>query len=203
MNRQRHFEIRIDDSLQRRRWKVLGGDRHPAQQNDDAGEEAAHGANATLGSSNEDRVRVLGLPQESRGFRGHARHGRERRSRNHRRRVASRRAGGEHLRVHRSRQAGIDRYDPRDGGAQEAGRGPETHRHRVSRRALSRGTEKRNPRDRRDLGTGEIDASREPYPETGTGNQEPRRPYLLYASRLYSASTCRPTFTTPTPRASA
>ena len=68
---------------------------------------------------------MLGLAREA----GHElTHGRRRR----------RRAGRQHLRLHRLGQAGVDRRHPRDGAAQARRHVPAAGRHRLPGRALSR-----------------------------------------------------------------
>ena len=63
--------------------------------------------------------------------------------------VAGRRARRQYLRVHRLGETGVDRRHPRDGAPQERRRLPAAHRDRLPRRALSRGAEGGNARDRR------------------------------------------------------
>ena len=63
---------------------------------------------------------------------------REARARDHARRGDGRRAGREHVRLHRSRQAGIRRRDSRDGAAQARRPLHAARRHRLPGRALSR-----------------------------------------------------------------
>ena len=53
------------------------------------------------------------------------------------------------MRVHRRGEAGIDRHDSRNGAAQEGGRLPAAHRHRLHGGALQRRTAQGDSRDRR------------------------------------------------------
>jgi hypothetical protein len=77
------------------------------------------------------------LPQEPRRRRGHARHGARGRPRNHERCQHCRSAGREHVRLHRLGEAGIDRRDSRDGGAETRRQLLAPGCHRLPGRALS------------------------------------------------------------------
>src|SRR5262249_43891478 len=101
---------------------------------------------------NESWFRLSWMSKEPRRWRGHAGLCPRGGARDHPCGSGRGRHRREHLRVHRQREAGIDRHDPRDGAAEARRQMLAPRRHRLSCGTLSGPVDERDPGNRRVAG---------------------------------------------------